>query len=30
VGTRDLTRIEVVGPPIEKVRYPYPLMTHWG
>jgi uncharacterized protein (DUF362 family) len=30
VGTRDLTRIEVVGPPIEKVRYPYPLLTHWG
>jgi uncharacterized protein (DUF362 family) len=30
VGTRDLTRIEVVGPPIEKVRYPYPRLTHWG
>ena len=30
VGTRDLTRIEVVGPSIEKVRYPYPLLTHWG
>ena len=30
VGTRDLTRIEVVGPSIERVRYPYPLLTHWG
>jgi len=30
VGTRNLSRIEVVGHPIEKVRYPYPLLTHWG
>jgi uncharacterized protein (DUF362 family) len=30
VGSRDLTRIEVVGTPIQKVRYKFPLQTHWG
>ncbi len=27
VGTRDLKRIEVVGPPIEKARYKFPTLT---
>ena len=27
VGTRDLTRIEVVGTPIAKARYKFPPLT---